>query len=457
MVAVMTGAIFPRPAKSLGDFDQAVYLTIAYDMERYGVFSNGVFDTADSTESMPSPGMSFGPVYPWIVLISMKIDARFAEAVRCAVENDRGHDDVNSCETYAAPVLLAHAFFLTIAILAIARAAELIFGGLRMFWLAASLSTLGLLPETDLFSFAMTESTTLFLYSVLALDMVLFYSTQLPRYVVAGGFLLGLLTLTRAEYVVLLPAFVALVFWYSTQRGRLRQALVFVAAFFVVLGPWIGRNAISVGKLGLSEEYGSASMIERFAFDEMTAKEYALIAAYCVGTIGAATVDGLFGEEAMRRFHYDKEGSFFAIGRGHRNELMAMYGKLDPIIWGEVRGEMARNWWRYILVTFPLAWCGMWVGLPVSLLIMPLFVLGVAHTVRTWNWLFLTYSVPAFVMLALHAAVANHYTRYNLILIGPFSIAAGHTLIWWTSWFLQSRAVISLGASGPRIRLRQLP
>jgi hypothetical protein len=34
------------------------------------------------------------------------------------------------------------------------------------------------------------------------------------------------------------------------------------------------------------------------------------------------------------------------------------------------------------------------------------------------------YYVPAFALLALHAAVANHYTRYNLILIGPFSIGA---------------------------------
>jgi hypothetical protein len=31
-------------------------------------------------------------------------------------------------------------------------------------------------------------------------------------------------------------------------------------------------------------------------------------------------------------------------------------------------------------------------------------------------------------MLALHAALANQYTRYNLILIGPFAAA--------TAWFL---------------------
>jgi hypothetical protein len=34
------------------------------------------------------------------------------------------------------------------------------------------------------------------------------------------------------------------------------------------------------------------------------------------------------------------------------------------------------------------------------------------------------YSAPAVLMLGLHAVVANHYTRYNLILIGPYSIGA---------------------------------
>ena len=34
----------------------------------------------------------------------------------------------------------------------------------------------------------------------------------------------------------------------------------------------------------------------------------------------------------------------------------------------------------------------------------------------------LVYAFPAFVLVAFHAAVANHYSRYNLGLIGPFSI-----------------------------------
>jgi hypothetical protein len=46
--------------------------------------------------------------------------------------------------------------------------------------------------------------------------------------------------------------------------------------------------------------------------------------------------------------------------------------------------------------------------------------------------LLLFYAAPALTMLALHATVGNHYTRYNLILIGPY-VAALALLVaaWW--------------------------
>jgi hypothetical protein len=85
---------------------------------------------------------------------------------------------------------------------------------------------------------------------------------------------------------------------------------------------------------------------------------------------------------------------------------------------------MASKWWRYLLVNIPLAWCGMWPGGIVTLLLLPLFVISVvkAVTAREPNLLF--YSTPAILMLGLDAAIGNHYTRYNLILIGPYSIGA---------------------------------
>ena len=85
---------------------------------------------------------------------------------------------------------------------------------------------------------------------------------------------------------------------------------------------------------------------------------------------------------------------------------------------------MREKWWRYLLVSIPLAWCGMWVGGWLGLVLVPLFAYACVAAVRRGKPLFLLYAAPALVMLGLHAAVANQYTRYNLILIGPFCAAA---------------------------------
>ena len=72
-----------------------------------------------------------------------------------------------------------HAALLTLGVLAIAFAAELIFTSSAVFWLAGSLATVALLPDADLFSFVMTESVTFSLYSIAGLALVL--ALKAPR------------------------------------------------------------------------------------------------------------------------------------------------------------------------------------------------------------------------------------------------------------------------------------
>jgi hypothetical protein len=438
VLVALTTAILRQTPKWLNDFDQRVYLSIAYDIDRHGIFSNGVFDDTDSTVAVPRPGMVFSPGYPWIVFAAMKVDGRFAEAVRCAVEDSRGHRAADACEAYALPIRIVHSIFLTLGVITIACASEAIFGRRRMFWSACIFSTVALMVEADVLSYVMTESTAFALYGILAVLMLMFYATGRARFLIGGGASLGLLCLIRAEYVVLLPVLLGLLLWRERARGESLaagiwvKAPVFALAFFMVMGPWMARNALSVGKLGITEEYGSASLIERFAFDDMSPREFALAIPYCVPAIGAPIVDALFGDDAMRRFHYDRSGSFFDVGRAARNALTAAAGKLDPVIGGVIREELRENWWRYLLVIAPLAWCGMWVGSFFGLFLLPAFALGCARAPRESRLLLLLYSAPAFMMLGLHAAVANHYTRYNLILIGPLSIGA--------AWFISSLA-----------------
>ena len=426
---VLAAAILSRHEKSLRDFDQSFYLTIAYDIERYGVFSNGVFGQTDITRATPEAGMFFVPGYPMLVLAAMKVDSRFAKAIACSVEADRTKNESAECEAYAFPMHILHGFLLALGVLAIAQSGALIFGSARVFWLAGLLAIGSLTTDADLFSFVMTESLTVSLYSIFTLFAVLAWKAPRIRYYALAGTFLGLLCLTRPSFVILIP--VVLVLIVLNARSRVHnmpsvctQLLVFVAACLIVLGPWIVRNHVSVGKWGLTEEYGAVVLIERFAYNDMTPWEFVLAFPYCTPGIGEITFDQVDGKDSMHRFVFHTSDSFFHVGRRRRDMLVKEHTRLDPLIAGIVLDEMRTNWWRHLLVSIPLGWCGMWVGWVWGLLLVPLFGWACVRAIRQSQLLLLLYAAPAVVMLGLHAAVANHYTRYNLILIGPLSVGA---------------------------------
>jgi 4-amino-4-deoxy-L-arabinose transferase-like glycosyltransferase len=402
------------------------------------VFSNGPFAKVDSTVARPPPGMFFGPLYPTLVLAAMKLDPRFAAAVRCAVEADRAHRDQASCEAYALPMRLLNAFLLALGLIAVAGAAEIIVGR-RSAFLVAGLSALAAVAvESNIFSYVMTESAIFAIYSVFSLQMLLAWKTGQRRYFIFAGALLGLLCLTKPSFVILFPVIVVLSLLWGYRFSKAAaphtgaRLLGFSLAFAIVLGAWAGRNAISVGKFGLTEEYGAAALIERFAYDDMTLREALQAFPYCLPGVGDLAFDRVYGTDSMHRFVYHTPGSFFYAGRGQRETLIQQHERLDPIIGGIALDEMRARWWRYLLTTLPLAWCGMWAGWLISLILIPVFVIACVRAFTTGQPLLLLYATPAFTMLALHAAVGNHYTRYNLILIGPY--AAGLALLvaaWW--------------------------
>jgi 4-amino-4-deoxy-L-arabinose transferase-like glycosyltransferase len=407
------------------------YVTIAYDLDRYGVFSDGIFDPVDSSVQPAQPGMFFGPVFPAMVLAVMKLDHRFAEAVRCSVESDRGHRDESTCEAYEVPIRILNSVLLAIGVTAIGLAADLIFR--RPPWtflLAVLFATAALANEADIFSFVMTESAIFALYSVVAWTSLRALTQPGAIWFAIAGATLGLLALTKPSFAVLLPAALAIVFAFGRWITRISRnligvrSLMFALAFVCIAAPWMVRNYISLEKFGLTKEYASAALVERFAYDDMMAREFFLAFPYCTPGIGDLLFDKIYGTDSMHRFMYHTPGSFFHTGRERRDILVQRYGQIDPLIGGLVRDEMGRNWWRYLAVTIPLAWCGMWPGGIVTLLLLPLFVASMLQAVRRREPSLIFYAAPAVLMLGLHAAVANHYTRYNLILIGLYSVGA---------------------------------
>jgi 4-amino-4-deoxy-L-arabinose transferase-like glycosyltransferase len=449
--AVLVAAILAKPARTLSDFDQSFYLTIAYDLDHYGVFSNGVFDNVDSTREAPPPGMFFVPGYPLVVLAAMKLNARFAKAAECTVMAVNENKEATDCEAYERPVRVIHAALLALGVVAVALAGGIIFASTRVFWIAGALATTALATEADIFSFVMTESLTFSLYSVTMLFSALAWKRGNIRWWGATGLSLGLLCLTRPSFVVLIPGVLLLI----AARSRLldaksrpsawKSAAAFVTVVALTIGPWILRNHVSVGKWGLTEEYGSAVLIERFAYNDMTPTEFFTAFPYCTPGLGDLLFDQVYGRDSMHRFVFHTRDSFFHVGRGRRDILVGEHGRLDPLIGDIVRDEMQTKWWRHLLVSIPLAWCGMWAGWIVSLLLIPLFAYASVRAIRQREPGLLLYAAPAIMMLGLHAAVANHYTRYNLILIGPLGIGAAWMI---SAWLQKARARREARATG---------
>jgi hypothetical protein len=279
----------------------------------------------------------------------------------------------------------------------------------------------------------MTEATTFALYSLTMLAMVLGWTRSNPHYFFIAGLGLGLLCLTRFSFLVValvLPLLIVINGRFVVRRGgAVTGVLAFMLAFMTLILPWALRNAVSVGKFGLTEEYGAHALVERFAYDQMTPREFALAFPYCLPEIGPRIVSAMFGPQAMVRFDYETKGSFYDIGSIKRFDLIAQHKRLDPIIGQLFLEELRENGWRYILVSVPLGWCGMWAGGWLALLLVPMFAVACVAAWRRSQPLLLLYALPALAMLALHAALANFYTRYNLVLIGPFSLAAAWLIV----------------------------
>ena len=154
----------------------------------------------------PSAWDVLRPIYPTLVLAAMKLDARFAAAVQCSVEADRGHRDEANCEAYAVPMRLINACLLVIGLIAIACAAELIVRRNSTFLVAGSLVLAGLAAEADIFSYVMTESAIFAIYSICVAVCCSPGKRAETRYFLFGGGLLGLLCLTKPSFLILFPA-----------------------------------------------------------------------------------------------------------------------------------------------------------------------------------------------------------------------------------------------------------
>ena len=418
---------YTAPPESVWFYDAPVYLSIAYDIEHFGRITDGTGWGTPSVDPTRPPGMVRTPLYPIFLAATAELDPVFNRTLNCLVQNAASP----TCPQRA-PLPRLLQFLMTGAIyLMLWRIATLATGSQRIGWFSLGVGLIvapTLIPSVDRL---MTETLSLFFVTMATLAAV--EALKRPRpfgWALLSGAMVGLAALTRPPFAYLLPA-VAIVavplIVRRSQRWRCLTALgAFLFAALAVLTPWIVRNSLVLGDPALTSGYAQLALTQRVAYDEMNWRQYALFN-LCSLPDGSGIGNLLVKPNACAVFGYDfKPGHFYETGSNSllKSTALAAGGtkhQVDYIIYHYI----VRNPFWHTLVSIPMAIKGLSIDHYWGLILAILCISLTFQAVRSLDMPMLAVTLPAWFMLAFYASLSPDQTRYNLMLIIPFSLAGG--------------------------------
>lgn len=293
--------------------------------------------------------------------------------------------------------------------------------------------------------------------------------------VVLAGAAFGLLALAKAAflYVVVAMAFCMLMPWVAGSsvahsRARMLYPALFLAAFAMVVAPWMYRNLTTFGTFQIAER-GGLAVYTRALMNQMSREEYRgsfyvwapaslqpelgrilgfaprdldlggrlqrlnEIAGSSVETIGSAAEDAGRPEEAI---------SFWRIGRAQREKLetaLAQEGKLHPdVIADHVMQTDGLTMIAHDLSdNAALTAAFVWRGGPLVFLFL---LLGIFYSVVARRYILSLFLLPGLLLFAIYALGADFLPRYGVMSEVPAAVACVVMLqAVWRSHFARDR------------------
>ncbi len=405
--------------QTLRAYDQPLYLGIASDLAQTGRYTNGRFGDAGA------PGAYTAPLYPAMVAGVALIDpalARNAACVRAATA-----DGIAACPASLGLLLPLQVALACVTLVLVWRSTLAIGGGLVAAWTALLAAGLGTTEYAVYARTAMTEALSLPLAALAGLLLVLL--VQRPRWPAAIGLgvTLGLLTLTRPEYLYLAAGLgvVGLAAAIRWRRFGLRlMAAVLIGA--LVIAPWSIRNERLFGTAAPTYGYAGFILVQRMAYEAMTKREWVASFLYALPGFGPAAARMAMPDAVGRLGWEERPDTFYMVGNTTMQaELKA--AAPDPadqvgyLIHRYVLGDPV----RFIAVTIAMAWKALWVRKYFSLVAVPCFAFLVWQAVRRRDLRKLAFVLPPLFILGLHAATTVSTPRYSLMMIPAYAAAVG--------------------------------
>lgn len=417
LVAAQAPADTPRS-------DARVYVQLALGLSEFGVF--GRYRDGDH---VPAPAMDVAPLYPWFLAHVMHTDETLRDTLRCAMSPHRV--DAPPCPQHYQRVVQVQLGLLAVTLTLLWATALVWTTRPLCAWLAWLMAlAAGIVPEYA--AGYLTEVLVLPLGGVftLALALVIKRRHATPAATLAG-LALGLLALTRPSFWYLLlalagvTAMLALLPRWRRDSGPL-ALLCLVAA--LVTGPWLLRNHTHFERYTLSGgDYGSRSLLQRLAYNDMTLAECAAAFVYWLPDWGDSLARALLPPATYRRLGWDGQQTFYRRGVARMRADMRG-GVVQSEVGNLLRDEVFPQPLRHGRATLALAWRGIFIGKTWGFVAWLCAALALWRESRRRRYDYLLLCLPAWFLCLFQAAVSVSIPRYNLLLLPVLALAMAQQL-----------------------------
>ncbi|MFT4584599.1 MAG: 4-amino-4-deoxy-L-arabinose transferase-like glycosyltransferase [Gammaproteobacteria bacterium] len=428
IVATLTVPILQNLFFRMSDptFDEFQYIDYALNIHDHGVFGlSGKY-----RDNVPAPEYINSPLYPALLAFTIWLDPELEAKLKCLIIN-RGSSG-KTCPGNFRSIIVVQDVLVIGALVCLWLTAMLLYKRALVAWITCAL----VLASTKPLFFAnhlLTEILILFFFACLMLGLVLALKHARRKCWPVIGAIIGLMTLTRPEYVYLaylltLLGIVIAVIRHSKPAST--SLVLFIVAFCAILGPWVARNHHHFGQYAVTGGYSDIIISQRVAYNRMSPGEWTVAFLYWLPGHGETLTATLFPDADYSKLGTDPGSYYFTESVTLYDQGMAdVGGDRDRLTGHLIRSEILDHPVRHLATSIPLAWRGILAGKYLAVPGLPCFVILVIASMRNRDWMFPILTLPALAMAGLYAGVSVSIPRYNVYLIYYYAIAVAWVLV----------------------------
>jgi 4-amino-4-deoxy-L-arabinose transferase-like glycosyltransferase len=441
-LVVISLQAFRKPLRQ-PTLDEFYYLTIARDLALHGVFTDGTFKRGpfgtapgpasfrDESAEWARPGRFFAPAYPILAYLVGRLDPSLAAAIRCHVAHAELPKPPGTCPNGFGSLVAVNILLWSAALLAVFHMALVLGRSETMAWLALVIALAtgeaGFYARTYLSETATVPAFCLFmLFAMKAVE------SGRRRFYALAGVALGAASLARPAYAYLFyalaPALLLLALFARRRWPSLPSAaaaLVFAAATLATLAPWMLRNLARFGDPTLSRGYAEVILMQRLAYNQMSAAEWLVAWIYWLPDFGDEIAKLLFPPRLYELLGWTHSANYYVDGGSgaFRARILREAGSEAAVLGLLMKSYLLGDLPRHVMVTLPLTMRGLGVAKYLSVagwIVMWPVMRELAARGRLH--LFLALLLPPLLMAGLHGFVSINIERYNLPMLAVYAV-----------------------------------